>query len=45
MAALCAELEEGTGDRAAAFKELERVFAAAQSELSAPASPSASAAG
>jgi signal transduction histidine kinase/DNA-binding NarL/FixJ family response regulator/HPt (histidine-containing phosphotransfer) domain-containing protein len=44
MAALCAELEEGTGERGAAFKELERVFAAAQSELSSPPSPPASAA-
>jgi hypothetical protein len=36
MAELCAELEEGSADRAAAYAELTRVFARAQSELSAP---------
>jgi signal transduction histidine kinase/CheY-like chemotaxis protein/HPt (histidine-containing phosphotransfer) domain-containing protein len=36
MAALCAELEEGSADRATAYAELTRVFARAQSELSAP---------
>jgi HPt (histidine-containing phosphotransfer) domain-containing protein len=35
MAALCASLEEEQGDAAEHFAELERVFARAQSELSA----------
>jgi two-component system, sensor histidine kinase len=44
MAELCAELEDGTGESEASFKELERVFAVAQSELLSAASPPASAA-
>jgi signal transduction histidine kinase/DNA-binding NarL/FixJ family response regulator len=45
MAQLCAALEEGTAERASTYEQLTRVFARAQSELSAqvPSSPTSAA--